>query len=149
MSSRALLWAAPLAALLIGCTGPALPPADLTAGYPGRPYTDGAWERPARPDWPGRPYPNGAWGQPRPGKSRFGDPDWRYGEFRPRHVDPDVLLFNPDLQEQIDDSPAGVRVSEFPRGRDNTRVFVVVSSEDDTSPGPTPGGGMAVIRVPF
>jgi hypothetical protein len=59
-----------------------------------------------------RPVWDGAGGPPRPGRSaQLGEEDWRHGEMRPPHVDPDTLFEGTDLPQQLDawgDGPRGV-----------------------------------------
>ncbi len=132
MTRRTLAWAVAAAtAVLSAC---AVSPRELAYdadGYPGRPDHDGAW------------------GPPVPGRfGGFGEEDWRYGRFNPVQVDPDPMLYNLDLAQQVNDSPA----SGLPLGP--VDLFFLVSSEDDPYDEDFDDdsdfyGVMPFIRIPF
>ena len=132
MSRRFTAWVAALAAAAL--TACAASPRELAYdadGYPGRPYEDGAF------------------GPPVPGRyGGFGEEDWRYGRFTPVQVDPEPMLYNLDVAQQVNNSPA----SGIPLGP--VDLFFLVSSEDDPyddDPGADSdlGGVMPFVRIPF
>lgn len=132
MSGRFTAWAAALAAAAL--TACAVSPRELAYDADGT---------------PGRPYPDGAYGPSVPGRyGGFGEEDWRYGRFRPAQVDPEPMLYNGDMAQQVNNSP----MSGIPLGP--VDLFFLVSSEDDPydddlGAGSDFYGVMPFIRIPF
>lgn len=103
---------------------------------------------------PGRPESDAAWGPPQPGRTvggGFGESDWRYGEFLPPGVNPEPIPEKLDFNQQIDSSPFGAEVSDFPLGQADTDFFIIGTSEDEADDDGEAGDGqgMAVFRIPF
>lgn len=102
---------------------------------------------------PGRPPSDAAWGPSSPGRDlhAFGESDWRYGEFLPPGVNPEPTPEKLDFNQQVDSSPYGAKVSDFPRGQADTDFFIYGTSEDDArSDGEAgEGQGVAGFRIPF
>ncbi len=94
---------------------------------------------------PGRPYPDGAFGPPVPGRfGGFGEEDWRYGRFEPVQVDPQPVLYNLDMPQQINNSPA----SGIPLGPVDL-MFLMSSEGDDDGGPPNYAGVMPFFRLRF